>query len=89
MKRTMIAIALLFALPLTMRAQDRVQRLLEMLTNAPGPSGYEEPVAKIMIEQYKPLADKILYDGMARSSRCKVLAGPASCWMLIWTNWAD
>ena len=76
MKRTMIAIALLFALPLTMRAQDRVQRLLEMLTNAPGPSGYEEPVAKIMIEQYKPLADKILYDGMGSVIAVQGSSGP-------------
>lgn len=45
-------------------AQDRVVQLLKLLTEAPGPPGYEEPVRKIMAEQMRPYADKISYDGL-------------------------
>jgi len=45
-------------------AQDRVVQLLKLLTEAPGPPGYEEPVRKIMAEQMRPFADKISYDGL-------------------------
>ena len=45
-------------------AQDRVVQLLKLLTEAPGPPGYEEPVRKIMAEQMKPFADRISYDGL-------------------------
>ena len=45
-------------------AQDRVVQLLRLLTEAPGPPGYEEPVRKIMAEQMRPFADKISYDGL-------------------------
>jgi len=44
--------------------QDRVVQLLKLLTEAPGPPGFEDPVRKIMAEQMKPLADKISYDGL-------------------------
>lgn len=45
-------------------AQDRVVQLLKLLTEAPGPPGYEESVRKIMAQQMKPFADKISYDGL-------------------------
>jgi len=45
-------------------AQDRVVQLLKLLTEAPGPPGYEEPVRKIMAERMKPFADRISYDGL-------------------------
>ena len=44
--------------------QDRVMQLLRTLSDAPGPSGFEEPVRKIMVEQMKPYADRISYDGL-------------------------
>jgi putative aminopeptidase FrvX len=56
-------VAMMFAVGAT-HGQDRVQKLLEELTNAAGPSGYEEPVTKIMVEHFKPMADKITYDGI-------------------------
>jgi putative aminopeptidase FrvX len=45
-------------------AQDRVVQLLKLLTEAPGPPGYEESIRKIMAEHMKPFADKISYDGL-------------------------
>jgi len=48
----------------TPASPDQVVQLLKVLTEAPGPPGYEEPVRKIMAEQMRPLADKISYDGL-------------------------
>lgn len=45
-------------------AQDRTRDLLRELADAPGPSGFEEPVRKIMLERMKPLADDIRFDGL-------------------------
>jgi len=35
-------------------AQDKTAELLRELSNAPGPSGLEEPVRKIMVERMTP-----------------------------------
>jgi endoglucanase len=43
---------------------DRIVELFEKLTNAPGPSGFEGPVRRIMVDELKPNVDKISYDGM-------------------------
>jgi len=45
-------------------AGDETQQLLQALADAPGPSGFEEPVRKIMVERMKPLAEKLSYDGL-------------------------
>jgi putative aminopeptidase FrvX len=34
------------------------------VSNAPGPSGLEEPVRAIMVERMTPLADQLSYDGL-------------------------
>src|SRR5215471_18692151 len=57
-------------------AQDPVASLLERLTNAPGPSGYEEPVTKIMVQEMKPLVDKISYDGIGSVIAVQGNTGP-------------
>jgi len=59
-------IALLLPLqPLTARTSgDRTERLLGELADAPGPSGFEEAVRKIMVRELKPLSDEIRYDGV-------------------------
>ena len=61
-----IVIALLLPLqPLTARTSgDRTERLLGELADAPGPSGFEEAVRKIMVRELKPLSDEIRYDGV-------------------------
>jgi endoglucanase len=47
------------------RAQDPTIQLLQQLSDAPGPPGFEDPVRKIMVGVMKPLATAPLtYDGM-------------------------
>jgi endoglucanase len=43
---------------------DRVARLLEELTNAYGPSGFEEPVRAIVRRELIPLSDRVETDGL-------------------------
>lgn len=45
-------------------AQDATISLLQELADAPGASGFEGPVRKIMLERMKPYADTIRYDGL-------------------------
>lgn len=55
---------------------DRTLQLLRSLSEAPGPSGFEEPVRKIMVEQMKPFADRISYDGLGSVIAQQGNAGP-------------
>lgn len=43
---------------------DPTEKLLAELVNAPGPSGYEGPVARIMVREFKPYVSGITYDGL-------------------------
>ena len=45
-------------------AQDRVEHLLEELTNAYGPSGFEEPIRVIMRRELAPFAGHLETDGL-------------------------
>jgi len=45
-------------------AQDRTAQLLERLSNAFGPPGFEEPVRKVMVDEMKPLSSALRFDGM-------------------------
>ncbi len=45
-------------------AQDRVASLLGKLADASGPSGFEEPIRKIMVDAMTPYARDIRFDGM-------------------------
>jgi len=56
--------------------QDRVVKLLKLLTEAPGPPGFEDPVRRIMAEQMKPFADKISYDGLGSVMAQQGATGP-------------
>ena len=55
---------------------DETVQLLRALADAPGPSGFEEPVRKIMVERMKPLADKLSYDGMGSVIAVQGTSGP-------------
>jgi endoglucanase len=44
-------------------SEDRTEALLRELSNAPAPSGFEEPVRAIMVRELKPYGT-ITYDGM-------------------------
>ncbi len=57
-------------------AQDRTQALLRELVDAPGPSGFEEAVRKVMVREMRPLADTITYDGLGSVIVTQGRAGP-------------
>jgi putative aminopeptidase FrvX len=57
-------------------AGDETQQLLQALADAPGPSGFEEPVRKIMVERMKPLAEKLSYDGLGSVIAVQGASGP-------------
>lgn len=56
--------------------QDRVVQLLQTLADAAGPPGFEEPIRKIMVDQMKPFADKISYDGLGSVIAVRGSSGP-------------
>lgn len=68
------AIALTVAAPIS--AQDRTERLLGELADAPGPSGFEEAVRVIMVREMKGSADKISYDGVGSVIAAHGTSGP-------------
>jgi putative aminopeptidase FrvX len=55
---------------------DETQQLLQALADASGPSGFEEPVRKIMVERMKPLAEKLSYDGLGSVIAVQGSSGP-------------
>jgi putative aminopeptidase FrvX len=77
-----LALVLLFSSPSfaqshsSATAGDETQQLLQSLANAPGPSGFEEPVRKIMVEHMKPLSEKMNYDGLGSVIAVQGSSGP-------------
>jgi endoglucanase len=67
---------LLLSLVLPLGAQDRTAGLLERLSNAFGPSGFEEPVRKIMVDEMKPYAASLRFDGMGSIIAEQGTSGP-------------
>jgi putative aminopeptidase FrvX len=57
-------------------AQDQTVQLLQLLSDAPGPPGFEEPVRKIMVERMTPLADHLTYDGLGSVIATQGSSGP-------------
>jgi putative aminopeptidase FrvX len=55
---------------------DRVERLLQELSNAPGPSGYEGPVREIVARELRAAGLKVSTDGLG--SVIGTLEGPAN-----------
>lgn len=45
-------------------AQDRTAGLLQRLSDAFGPSGFEEPIRKIMVTEMEPYANSLRFDGL-------------------------
>ncbi len=45
-------------------AQDETIQTLQKIADAPGPSGFEEPIRKVMVEYMRPLSNSLRYDGM-------------------------
>lgn len=71
---TMTALTLALAAPVA--AQDRTERLLSELADAPGPSGFEEAVREIMVREMKGSADDISYDGVGSVIAAHGASGP-------------
>jgi putative aminopeptidase FrvX len=65
-----------FLLALLALAPDNTVNLLQQLSDAPGPSGYEEAVRQLMVERMKPLSDKLSYDGLGSVIAQQGSSGP-------------
>jgi len=76
MFRRFLLLTSLLALPVMSHAQDRVAALLEKVSNGAGPSGFEEPIRKIMTDEMKPLASSLTYDGMGSIITTQGTSGP-------------
>ena len=72
--------ALLCLLPLSsaqaQNTPDATVKLLQELSEAPGPSGAEEGVRALMVPIMKPLATKLTYDGMGSVIAQSGTSGP-------------
>jgi len=57
-------------------AQDRTVLLLQQLTDAAGPPGFEEPIRKVMVDAMKPLAGSVTFDGLGSIIATQGTQGP-------------
>src|SRR4051795_13060526 len=71
-----LAFCLFAAAAAPIAAQDRTIDLLRQLADAPGPPGFEEPIRKVMVEQMKPYASSITFDGMGSIIATQGTQGP-------------
>ena len=82
MKKPSLFALLPFVISITLPAfgggalQDDTVGLLEAISNAPGPPGLEEPIRKVMVDQMKPYADKISFDGLGSIIAVQGSSGP-------------
>jgi len=70
------AVTMVSAAPARAAPGDRTEALLHELSDAAGPSGFEEDVRKIMVREMKPLADQLSYDGMGSVIARQGSSGP-------------
>ncbi|HLV86368.1 MAG TPA: M42 family metallopeptidase [Candidatus Sulfotelmatobacter sp.] len=73
---SLLALTLLALLCGTLAAQDDTTELLKALTEAAGPTGYEDPVRKIMADKMSPLADSVAYDAVGSIIATQGKTGP-------------
>lgn len=64
------------AVTLPVAAQDRTITLLQQLTDAAGPPGFEEPIRKVLVDAMKPLASSLTYDGLGSIIGTQGTQGP-------------
>jgi len=57
-------------------AQDRTVTLLQQLTDAAGPPGFEEPIRKVMVDAMRPLATSLTFDGLGSIIATQGATGP-------------
>ena len=76
-KRPVITVFSLAACLATLaRAQDQTLQTLQRIADAPGPSGFEEPIRKVMVDYMKPLSHSLRYDGMGSIIAVDGSSGP-------------
>ena len=68
--------AVLAVFGVTVGAQDRTIDLLRLLANTAGAPGFEEPIRKVMVDQMRPFASSITFDGMGSIIATQGTAGP-------------
>ncbi len=66
----------LLALARPAAAQDRTVTLLQQLTDAAGPPGFEEPIRKVLVDVMKPLAASLTFDGLGSIIATQGAQGP-------------
>jgi endoglucanase len=71
-----IVALLALALSQSAAAQDRTVTLLQQLTDAAGPPGFEEPIRKVMVDAMKPLASSLTFDGLGSIIATQGTDGP-------------
>ncbi len=69
-------LALIVLANLSLVAQDRTVDLLQKIADAAGPSGFEEPIRKVMVDAMKPYAASLHYDGMGSIIATQGTQGP-------------
>ena len=74
--RTALACLLTLLIAAPASAQDRTKALLRELSEAAGPSGFEEPVRAVVTREMKPLADRLTYDGLGSVIAHQGASGP-------------
>src|SRR5581483_8282325 len=57
-------------------AQDRTVALLQQLTDAAGPPGFEEPVRKLLVDAMKPLSSSLTFYGLGSIVAAQGEQGP-------------
>src|SRR5712675_89221 len=77
MKSFKLLLALMvLSLNLSLVAQDRTVDLLRKIADAAGPSGFEEPIRKVMVDAMKPYANNLRFDGMGSIIATQGTQGP-------------
>jgi len=67
---------ILLAIALLAAPADETVTLLQQLSDAHGPSGFEEPVRKIMVERMRPASDRLSFDGLGSVIAQQGSSGP-------------
>jgi putative aminopeptidase FrvX len=57
-------------------AQDRTAQMLQKITDAAGAPGFEEPIRKVMLDEMRPYASSIAFDGLGSIIATQGTTGP-------------
>lgn len=75
-RRLTLTAAALVTFGVTAGAQDRTIELLRLLSNTAGAPGFEEPIRKVMVDEMRPFASSITFDGMGSIIATQGTTGP-------------